>query len=99
MVTELPYSKKASEGQGKCSPKNYIVIIGLGEVAKKAKEMRPGKGGSYPALRFVMVSFDPWDGSFQPSVGEGGSVDSEVKLGGFDPGKILLQHFYLDGSP
>ena len=98
MVGELPYSKKAREGQGKSSSKNYIVVIGLGEVAKKAKEMWSGKGGSYPAHRFVMVSFDPLDGLFYPCVGEGGSVDSEVKLVGFNTGKIFLQGFYLDGS-
>jgi len=98
VVGELPYSEKASEGQGKCSPKSYSVVIGLGEVAKKAKNMRPGKRGSSPGLRFIMVSFDLLDGSFYPCVGEGGSVDSEVKLVGFDTGKILLKGFYLDSS-
>ena len=64
MVGEFPYSENAGEGQGKCGPKNYIVVTGLREVAKKAEEMWPGEGRSYPALRFIVVSFDPLDGLF-----------------------------------
>jgi len=60
VVGELPYSKKASECQGKSSPKNYIVVIGLGEVAKKAKEMRPGKGDLIRRSGSLWSRLIPW---------------------------------------
>ena len=64
VVGELPCWEKSSKGQGKYSPKNYIVIIRLREVAKQVEEKRAGEARAYPALRFIMVSFNSLDGLF-----------------------------------
>jgi len=54
----------------------------------------------YPALRFLVVMLDTWDGSLETRVGEHCALDSEIGLVGWNACEIKLHcfHFYCSSS-
>ncbi|KAG0639757.1 hypothetical protein HOY80DRAFT_1000706 [Tuber brumale] len=79
-ISKFPNPEKPSEGQGKCSPEDDIVIVTWREVAKEAEEMGAGEWASCSTCEFIVFPLNTLYGPFELRIRESCTVDSKIQL-------------------